>query len=83
MTKEELRNLCFDPAVLSAARDQAKLTLEEVSNVVGVSVGSLSHYELGRRRPDPTVLLRLCLLYGLSPERLVRVATSENQSLAA
>ena len=32
------------------------LTMKELAAAVGVSEGAISHYEIGRREPDPDML---------------------------
>jgi transcriptional regulator with XRE-family HTH domain len=52
-------------------REQAKLTQKEAAISLGVSVQSVSNWELGNREPSLETVLRLCDLYGVTSDHLL------------
>lgn len=52
-------------ARLARAREERKLSQEEVADVLGVSRVLVSHWERGERRPPEQVLERLSVIYGV------------------
>lgn len=47
------------------------LTLKQLGAVIGVSEGGMSHYETGRREPDPDTLKRIATALGVSVDYLL------------
>lgn len=66
---EKLRNL----------RTSKKLSLKQVSERLGISVSSLSAYELNEKNPSYKNLLKLARLYGVSCDYLI--GNAENRTL--
>ena len=52
-------------------REQAKLTQKEVAISLGVSIQSVSNWELGTREPSLETVLKLCDLYGITADYLL------------
>lgn len=46
---------------------------KDLKELLGVKDGQISHLRQGRRRPDADGLLRLMMLYNLTPEDLATV----------
>lgn len=46
-------------------------SIKEVAKLVGIQPSTLCNYEAGIRKPSPTILARLCLLYGVQISDLV------------
>ncbi len=55
---------------LRSAREEKGLSQEAVGALVGVSRQAVTRWERGQSAPSTANLLRLCELYGLSPDRL-------------
>ena len=53
------------------AREMKKLTQEEASKQIGVSVDTLGNYERGKSYPDIPVLRRIEEVYGVPYEQLI------------
>lgn len=47
------------------------LTLKQLGDIVGLSEGAISHYETGRRQPDPEMLLSIANALGVSADYLL------------
>lgn len=47
------------------------LTMKELAAAVGVSEGAISHYEIGRREPDPDMLNRMANTLGVTVDYLL------------
>ncbi|KPV60430.1 XRE family transcriptional regulator [Paenibacillus sp. A3] len=56
---------------LKDLREQNQVKREELAQVLGVSVRSISHYESGNRRPDYEGLLALADYFNVSLDYLV------------
>mgnify|MGYP005781963475 FL=1 len=56
---------------LKTAREMKKLTQEEASKQIGVSVDTLGNYERGKSYPDIPVLRRIEEVYGVPYEQLI------------
>lgn len=65
---------------LCALRLHYGLSQKEVAQQVGISAQSCSHYETGRRTPDIYVLYRLCEVYQVTMESLIRCSDDEPAS---
>lgn len=52
-------------AKLKDHRQRAGMSLKEVAESLGKSVAAISHWETGRRTPDPDTFVRICILYGI------------------
>ncbi len=55
---------------LKKARENTRLTQQEVADKLGVSNGAISGYERNYRDPDTDTLKRLAKLYGVSVDYL-------------
>ncbi|GIM47660.1 hypothetical protein DNHGIG_32090 [Collibacillus ludicampi] len=70
--KNEKAELQVSGEYLRNLRLKKGLTLEQVAEVAGCSVGYLSHIERGsRRNPSYRVILGLAKMYGVSVEELI------------
>lgn len=47
------------------------MTMKELGRLVGVSEGAISHYETGRREPDPEMLKRIADVLGVTTDYLI------------
>lgn len=56
---------------LKALRQAKRLTLKQVSGLIGVSVSVLSAYEVEDRHPSYHILLKLATLYDVSCDYLI------------
>ncbi|MCI8363923.1 MAG: helix-turn-helix transcriptional regulator [Eubacterium sp.] len=56
---------------LKSLRQARRLTLKQVSELVGVSVSVLSAYEVEDRHPSYHILLKLATLYDVSCDYLI------------
>lgn len=56
---------------LKALRQAKRLTLKQVSELLGVSVSVLSAYEIEDRHPSYHILLKLSTLYDVSCDYLI------------
>jgi len=56
---------------LNELREQNQVKREELAQVLGVSIRSISHYESGNRRPDYDGLLALADYFDVSLDYLV------------
>lgn len=54
-------------------RRSLNLTMKELAKMVGVSEGAISHYETGRREPDPDMLKKIAYVLGVSVDYLLGV----------
>ena len=56
---------------LKISRHKAGLTQEQVANKLGLSIGTISGYERGYRKPDPDTLNNLADLYNVTTDYLL------------
>lgn len=56
---------------LKISRHKAGLTQEQVANKLGLSIGTISGYERGYRKPDPDTLNNLADLYNVTTDFLL------------
>ncbi|WP_084410850.1 helix-turn-helix domain-containing protein [Paenibacillus glacialis] len=64
---------------IAELREQKGLTQEELSNLVGISRGALSHYEKSRRNPDFDTLTHIADILQVSLDYLIgRKPLSQN-----
>lgn len=56
---------------LKKAREESGLTQEELANFLGVSITTISHYELGKRNPLPETLAKLAEKLNVTIEYLI------------
>ncbi len=68
----KLDRITIRPELLRAARNRAGLTQAEAARLLGLSRQTLWSYERGRGLPSANVLARICVLYGVTPQDLVR-----------
>lgn len=52
-------------------RRSLNLTMKDLAKIVGVSEGAISHYETGRREPDPDMLKKIACALGVSVDYLL------------
>lgn len=52
-------------------RRELDITIKQLAETVGVSVGAISHYETGRRAPDPDMLSRIANALGVSVDYIL------------
>ncbi|MBR3764784.1 MAG: helix-turn-helix transcriptional regulator [Clostridia bacterium] len=52
-------------------RKTSGMTMKELGSIVGVSEGAISHYETGRREPDPDMLGRIANALNVSVDYLM------------
>lgn len=52
-------------------RKELGLTLKQLASAVGVTEAAISHYETGRREPDPAMLGRIANVLGTSVDYLL------------
>lgn len=64
--------------VVRAARQQAGLTLEDVADRVGVTVGALSHIESGRRLPSAPNAMLIAEVLGIPAEEMLDALDREH-----
>jgi transcriptional regulator with XRE-family HTH domain len=61
-----------NPRKLRDARLLARMSAEAAAARVGIARSTLTHWETGRRRPDPAVAARLAAIYRKSRKALAR-----------
>jgi transcriptional regulator with XRE-family HTH domain len=66
---------------LKSSRNKAGLTQEQVANKLGLSIGTISGYERGYRRPDPDILKKLADLYNVATDFLLGREPKEQMAL--
>lgn len=47
------------------------MTMKELGRLVGVSEGAISHYETGRREPDPEMIKRIADVFDVTTDYLI------------
>ena len=52
-------------------RRALSLTMKKLASAIGVSEGAISHYETGRREPDPDTLVRIASVLGVTVDYLL------------
>lgn len=63
---------------LKSARINSNLTRSQVSDLIGISVSMIGHYETGERVPSVEILLKLASQYKVSIDYLLGNATNNN-----
>lgn len=67
---------------LKSARKMAGLSLEDLANKIGdISRQALNNYELGKRRPDSKVIIKLAKAIGVKPDYFSRESKVLNGSI--
>ena len=56
---------------LKELREQVGFSQTQLANELGISRGSISHYENGERQPDVDVLVWLCKYFNVSADYLI------------
>ena len=69
--EEREKMFAKDRETLKDLRKQAKKTLAEVANVLGVSTAAMSYFENGRRQINIQHVLLLSNLYDMSAEEII------------
>lgn len=64
---------------LKESRESKGFTQAYVSSILNIEIGTLSGYELGRRRPNPEVLAKLAVLYTVSSDYLLGIESYPKQ----
>lgn len=64
---------------LKKIRKVYRLTLEEMSELLGISAGHLSHLERGNYRLTEKVKTRLIAQFKLTPEKLSRILSAYDE----
>lgn len=59
------------PQRLKLARDKTGFTQEYVAKQLNIEIGTLSGYELGRRRPNTDMLAKLATIYNVPSDYLL------------
>lgn len=62
-------------------RKEAKLTQHELADKIGMTVSSVSMYEVGAREPSPKVLSRLAKLFDVSTDYLLGISDERNSDI--
>lgn len=52
-------------------RRALNMTMKELASIVGVTEAAISHYETGRREPDPDMLIRIATALNVSVDFLI------------
>lgn len=55
------------------------MTMKELATIVGVTEAAISHYETGRREPDPDMLSRIATALNVSVDFLIGRDEKEEQ----
>ena len=66
-------------AALRAARQRAGLTQQQASECIGRKQQTIGHWETGDAQPDIGTLIRLCELYGSTPDGLLGIDRQDKQ----
>lgn len=66
---------------LKKARENKRLTQQQVADLLGVSNGAISGYERNYRDPDTETLKRLAELYDVSVDYLTGMVVKQNQAV--
>jgi transcriptional regulator with XRE-family HTH domain len=67
------------PERLKEARNRRGLTQNQVCDRLNIEIGTLSGYEIGRRRPNTDMLIKLATLYSVSVDYLLGIDTQNKQ----
>ena len=68
---------------MKAERVRKGMTLEDVSNAIGVHVNAISRWENDTAEPTASNLIALCHLYECSPEYLLGMVDERNAHAVA
>lgn len=66
------------PQRLKIAREKMGLTQEQVAKQLNIEIGTLSGYELGRRRPNTDILAKIASIYNVSSDYLLGLTNQFN-----
>lgn len=58
---------------LKKLREARHLTQDEVAREIGVTQKSYSNYEQNKRTPEPSILIKLCLFFGVTSDYLLGI----------
>ncbi len=64
-----------------AAREGARMSVKEVSEMFGCTVTSVSNWELGKNLPESVKLPQLAAVYGVSIDWLLDVGPGQNEEI--
>ena len=77
--KRELEDKMQIGLHLRQLRLERNLTQEEVASQLSLNRTAYTHYESGVSLPDILTLFRLCDIYAMKPEEMIRLLTSANE----
>lgn len=64
--------------ILSDLRNKAKITQQELANVLGISRGTIGMYEIGKRDPDTETLKKIAQYFNVSVDYLLGNSNNRN-----
>jgi transcriptional regulator with XRE-family HTH domain len=64
--------------ILSDLRNKAKITQQELANVLGISRGTIGMYEIGKRDPDTETLKKIAQYFNVSIDYLLGNSNNRN-----
>jgi transcriptional regulator with XRE-family HTH domain len=64
---------------LRERRRELNLTMKQLGRIVGVSEAAISHYETGKREPDPQMLYQLAAALGVTTDYLIENKASGDE----
>ena len=64
--------------ILSDLRNKAKITQQELANVLGISRGTIGMYEIGKRDPDTETLKKIAQYFNVSIDYLLGNSNDKN-----
>lgn len=62
---------------LKKLREARHLTQEEVAKEIGITQKSYSNYEQNKRTPEPSILIKLCLFFGVTSDYLLGIKQTD------
>lgn len=77
--KRELEDKMQIGLHLRQLRLERNLTQEEVASRLSLNRTAYTHYESGVSLPDILTLFRLCDIYAMKPEEMIRLLTSAKE----
>lgn len=60
-------------------RRELNMTMKQLAAIVGVTEAAISHYETGRREPDPDMLNRIATALGVTVDYLIGRDNTESE----
>lgn len=65
---------------LKSSRESCGLTQEQVAEKLSISIGTLSGYERGYRKPNPEMIAELAKLYNVQTDYLLGLTNDRRES---